>query len=144
MTISKDEVLELMCAFHDVVMLDKGDAAAQGDFFLYPDPLIFIPHGEDLSLRKNHQIHQGLADEKHVPLDPWTITQLCDQPERARAIGAVYWEGRPIDSTTGKPIKCIVGEDWIVQRVEAGGLKIVLYINSYHRFLPDSAAIDLA
>ncbi len=43
MTISKDEVLELMCAFHDVVMLDKGDAAPQGEFFLYRDPLIFIP-----------------------------------------------------------------------------------------------------
>lgn len=111
MTISKDEVLELMCAFHDVVMLDKGDAAPQGEFFLYRDPLIFIPpHSEDLSLRQNHQIHQGLADEKHVPLDPWTLSQLCDQSERARAVGAVYWEGRPIDSRTGTPIKCVVDQ----------------------------------
>ncbi len=30
-----------------------------------------------------------------------------------------------------------------MQRDAAGGLKIVLYINAYHHFLPDSAQIDL-
>jgi hypothetical protein len=143
MAISKDEVIALMNAFHDVVMFEKGDAAAQGAFFLHPEPRIFIPHGEDLTLETNYDIHQGLTDEKHIPLDPWNITQLCDASERARAVGAVYWEGRPIESATGAPIKCVVGEDWIVQRIPSGDLKIALYINAYHRFLPDSAPIDL-
>ncbi len=40
-------------------------------------------------------------------------------------------------------IRVVVGEDWIVQRTSDGALKIVLYINPYHRFLPDSAPLDL-
>jgi len=31
-------------------------------------------------------------------------------------------------------INCIVGEDWIVQRISSGELEVALYINSYHRF----------
>ena len=37
----------------------------------------------------------------------------------------------------------VVGEDWIVQRAPCGELKIALYINPYHYFLPDSAQMDL-
>ncbi|MGY8997838.1 MAG: hypothetical protein ACKVH7_15465, partial [Alphaproteobacteria bacterium] len=62
---------------------------------------------------------------------------------KARAIGAVYWEGRPVTSGQGDLIKCVVGEDWIVQRNGDGELKIALYINTYHHFLPDSAPIEL-
>jgi hypothetical protein len=141
--ISKDEIIALMNAFHDVVMFDKGDAKAQGAFFIHSEPRIFIPHGEDLTMQKNYEIHQGLTDEKHIVVDPWNITQLCDLPQRARAVGAVYWEGRPTDGAAGGLIKCVVGEDWIVQRIPSGELKIALYINSYHHFLPDSAPIDL-
>jgi hypothetical protein len=50
--------------------------------------------------------------------------------------------GRLKDSPDGALIKCIVGEDWIVQRM-SGELKIALYMNAYHRFLPDSAPIAL-
>ncbi len=71
------------------------------------------------------------------------VIQLSSQPERARAIGAVYWQGRLVHSPKEALIKCIVGEDWIVQRVPSGELKIALYINSYHGFLADSAPIDL-
>jgi hypothetical protein len=142
--ISEDEVIALMNAFHDVVMFDKGDASVQAEFFLHPEPMIFVPHGEDLTLQKNYEIHQGLTDEQHIPLGPWNVTQLCEEPQRARAVGAVYWEGRPIGSDTGALIRCVVGEDWIVQRAAGGELKIALYINPYHRFLPDSAPIDLA
>jgi hypothetical protein len=31
-------------------------------------------------------------------------------------------------------VKCVVGEDWIVQREPSGDLKIVLYVNPYHHF----------
>lgn len=144
MAISKDDVISLMNAFHDVVMFKKGTAEDQAAFFLHPEPRIFIPHGGDLSLQTNYEIHQKLTNERHIVLDPFDITPLCDDPERAHAVAAVYWEGRPLGSSDGDLIKCIVGEDWIVQRIPSGELKIALYINSYHRFLPDSAPIDLA
>ena len=143
MTIRKDEVIALMNDFHNVVMYEKGNAEAQAKFFLHPEPRIFIPHGEDISLQANYEIHQDLTDEKHVILDPWDVTPLCDAPERARAVCAVYWEGRPVKAADSALIKCVVGEDWIVQRIPSGALRIALYINTYHRFLPDSAPIDL-
>ncbi len=142
MAISKGEVIALMNAFHDTVMFKKGTAEDQAAFFLHPEPRIFIPHGEDISLQTNSEIHRKLTDERHVVLDPWEITPLCDKPERARAVGAVYWEGRPLGASDGGLIKCIVGEDWIVQRIPSGALKIALYINPYHRFLPNSARIE--
>jgi hypothetical protein len=142
-SIRKDEIIALMNGFHNVVMYEKGTAEAQAKFFLHPEPRIFIPHGEDISLQANYEIHQDLTDEKHTILEPLDIAPLCDQPERARAACAVYWEGRPVNSADGALIKCVVGEDWIVQRIPSGELRIALYINSYHRFLPDSAPIEL-
>jgi hypothetical protein len=141
--ITKEDVIALMKKFHDLVMFDKGTATEQAAFFLHPEPRIFIPHGEDISLQTNYEIHQKLADEVHAPMDLWEIIPLSSRPERARAIGAVYWQGRLVNSTNEALIKCVVGEDWIVQRVASGELKIALYINSYHHFLPDSAPIDL-
>lgn len=143
MAITKDDVIDLMNRFHQVVMIDKGDAAAQAAFFLHPEPRIFVPHGEDISMQVNYEIHQRLADEKHLPFADWNITPLCDEPERARAVGAVYWQGRLVDGAADAIIKCVVGEDWIVQRLPSGELKIALYINSYHHFLPDSAPMKL-
>jgi hypothetical protein len=142
-SITKDDVISFMNDFHDTVMLRKGTAAEQAAFFLYPDEArVFVPHGEDISLQSNYEIHQKLTDEVHIALDPWDITPLSDEPERVRASGAVYWEGRLVNSTDAL-IKCVVGEDWIVQREPAGDLKIALYINPYHHFLPDSAQLDL-
>ncbi|HUU66134.1 MAG TPA: hypothetical protein VMW57_02480 [Methyloceanibacter sp.] len=115
MAISKDDVIALMNAFHDTVMFKKGTAEDQAAFFLHPEPRIFVPHGEDLSLQTNYEIHQKLTDEKHIVLEPFDITPLCDDPERARAVGAVYWEGHPLGSPDKGLIKCIVGEDWIVR-----------------------------
>ena len=141
MTITKDDVISLMNGFHDVVMFRKGTAAEQAAFFLHPEEArIFVPHGEDVSVQANYEIHQKLSDERHIPLEPWDITPLCEQPERARAVGAVYWEGRVVGARD--VVKCVVGEDWIVQRTPSGELKIVLYINPYHHFLPDSGRIE--
>jgi hypothetical protein len=141
--ITKEEIITLVQQFHDVVMFDEGTAAEQAAFFLHPEPRIFIPHGEDITLQTNYEIHQKLTDEKHAPLAQWEIIPLSSQPERVRAIGAVYWQGRLLDSAKEALIKCVVGEDWIVQRVPSGELKIALYINPYHYFLPGSAPIDL-
>ncbi len=144
MAITKDDVIALMNAFHDVSMIKKGTAAEQAAFFLDPEHArVVVPHGEDLSMQDNYEIHQTLTDEVHIPLEPMDITPLSAAPERARAVGAVYWEGRFV-SAPDAVIKIIVGEDWIVQRDPAGELKIVLYINAYHYRLPDSAPIDLS
>ncbi len=143
MAITKDEVITLMNAFHEVSMVRKGTAAEQAAFFLRPDEArVIVPHGEDISMQANYEVHQELADEVHVPLEPSDITMVCTEPERARFVGAVYWEGRSLRSPEAV-IKAVVGEDWIVQREASGGLKIVLYINPYHCFLPGSAQLDL-
>jgi hypothetical protein len=114
--ITKDEAISLMSNFHDVVMLRKGTAAEQAAFFLYPDEArIFIPHGEDVSVQVNYEIHQKLTDELDTPLEPWDITPLLSQPERAGAVGAIHWEGHLVDSPEAV-IKCVVGDDWVVQR----------------------------
>ncbi len=142
MPISLEEVLDLATRFHRLVQIEKGDAAAQGRFFLYPDPVIFVPHAGDVTLQRNYEIHQGLTDERCINLQPWDFQVTSTNPERARATGNVYWEGVPVGGTKG-PIKVIVGEDWIVQRVTDGSVKFALYINSHHQVLPDSAPFAL-
>jgi hypothetical protein len=104
---------------------------------------IFVLHGGDLTLQANYEIHQKLVDEIHWTVGTWDITPLSDDPERARAQGIVYWQGRPVDSADGALLKCYVGEDWVVERVPSGELKFVIYVNSFHRFLPDAAPIEI-
>ncbi len=144
MAITKDEVISLMNEFHEVAMVRKGTAAEQAAFFLRPEEArVIVPHGEDISMQANYDVHQRLADEVHIPLEPLDVTMVSNEPERARSVGAVYWEGRIVESQDAV-IKAVVGEDWIVQRDPSGALKIVLYINSFHYFLPDSAKVDLS
>lgn len=140
MPISLDEVLDLADRFHHLVQVEKGDAAAQAEFFLHPHPMIYLPHGADITLQQNYEIHQRLSNERCVNLLPWDFQVTSTEPERARATGNVYWEGVPVGASPG-PIKVIVGEDWIVERVGDGGLKIALYINPHHLVLPDSAPL---
>jgi hypothetical protein len=141
MTIAIDEALALMARWHETVVRG-GDGDELASLFLRPEEgRVYVPHGEDISPDTNHAIHQKLADERIVQIDPWEVTQLCEAPERARLVGAVYWEARLIANPTGPLIKVMVGEDWIVQRVPGSGLKIVLYVNSYHRVLPGSAPL---
>lgn len=144
MAITKDEVISLMNEFHEVAMVRKGTAAEQASFSLHPDEArVIVPHGDDISMQANYEVHQLLTDEVHIPLEPLDITMLSAEPERARSVGAVYWEGRLVKSPDAV-IKAVVGEDWIVQREASGELKIVLYINPYHYFLPDSAQPDFS
>lgn len=140
MPISLQEVLDLADRFHHLVQIEKGTAAEQAEFFLYPDAMIFLPHAADVTLQRNFEIHQGLNDERCVNLEPWDFQMTSTKPERARATGNVYWEGVPVGSVGG-PIRVIVGEDWIVERVADGSLKIALYINTHHLELPGSAPL---
>jgi len=144
MAISLDEIIDLGARYHHVVGIEKGDAAAQAAFFAHPAPIIHVAHASDLTLQDNHEVHQGMADEEFFHLEPWTVTQLCDEPERARAVGGVLWQGRQLDDEQGGIVKVVVGEDWIVQREPSGELKFALYLNTHHQVLPDSAPFSLA
>ena len=97
MAISLEEIFDLSTRFHHVVGIEKGDAAAQAEFFLHPDPIIFVEHASDLTLQANYETHQGMTDESFVHLEPWDVVQLCDEPERARAKGGVLWQGQPAE-----------------------------------------------
>jgi hypothetical protein len=124
-------------------MVKKATAVEQARFFLYPESRIFVLHGGDLTLQANYEIHQKLVDEIHGTVGTWDITPLSDNPERARAQGIVYWQGRHVDSADGALLKCYVGEDWVVERVPSGELKFVVYVNTDHSFLPGSATVDI-
>src|SRR3954468_20901376 len=97
MAITKAEAVALVNVYHEV-STKGGTAAEQAKSFLCPEPRIFVPHGEDLTLQANYEIHQKLTDERHIAAEQWEITALNDSPERARAVGAIYWEGRLKDS----------------------------------------------
>jgi hypothetical protein len=62
---------------------------------------------------------------------------LNDEPARARTLGTVYWEA--VSDEAGKTINSVVGEDWILERISSSDLKFVLYLNTFHHQLPDSA-----
>jgi hypothetical protein len=60
-----------------------------------------------------------------------------------RARGTVYWQAEFPDRPAPNVIKAVVGEDWLLERATSGELKFVLYINTFHHMLPDSAPLDL-
>jgi hypothetical protein len=143
MAISLDEILDLGARYHHLVGVEKGDAAAQASFFVHPNPVIYVEHASDLTLQANYESHRGMTDEQFFHLEPWNVMQLCEEPERARAVGGVLWQGQPIGDEQYRLIKVVVGEDWIVQRVPNGEVKFALYINTHHQLLPDSAPFSL-
>ncbi len=143
MAISLAEILDLGRRFHDVVGIEKGDAGEQAAFFLHPHPMIYVAHDADLTLQTNYEIHQGYTDEEYVFLEPWDVVQLCAEPERARAVGAVLWRGNTVGGGAGDSISVVVGEDWIVQRTPEGDVKFALYVNTHHQSLPGAAKFSL-
>jgi hypothetical protein len=39
----------------------------------------------------------------------WEITPLSSEPERVRATGAIYWQGRLANAAKDAWIRCVVG-----------------------------------
>jgi len=142
MAITRDDVAALAKAYLDCVMIEKGTAAEQQKFFLHPNPTLFLLRGDDMTLEQNWELHQKLTDEVHRSAG-WDVTPLCDKPERARAVGTVYWQARIVGRPADQLIKAYLFEEWIVQRMPSGELKIVVFMNANHCFLPDSATIDI-
>lgn len=139
MTITLDETLHFAEKFFATVA-SGGD---QDSFFLHSHARIYVLQGgETIGLEDHKKLHSQWTHERHL-LGQFALTTLSTKPERIRATGTVYWEasyrGRPEPNT----IKAVVGEDWIIERIASGALRFVLYMNTFHQLLPDSAPLQL-
>lgn len=119
----------------------RGSAEEQAAFFLNPNTgIILETTGAIIGFQDHAKLHGQWINEIHV-MGNFQILNLNDSPSRVRATGTVYWQAEYKNQSPPNLIKCIVGEDWIVERVASGELKFVLYINVFHHFLPDSAPL---
>ena len=75
--------------------------------------------------------------------DTSTCCRLNASPDAsarpAPSTGRPRFAGRPAPNV----IKAVVGEDWIIEKMPSGDLKFVLYTNTFHHPLPDSAPLAL-
>ena len=99
-------------------------------------------NGATIDLDDHAKLHARWINERHS-FGHFVLTPLHASPERARATGSVYWEAEDRERPAPNVIKAIVGEDWIVERATSGELKFVLYVNTFHHTLPESAPLDL-
>ncbi|MGH6825015.1 hypothetical protein [Methyloceanibacter sp.] len=140
--ITLDEIRDFGMRFFNAVA-NGATAAEQAQFFLDPHARIYIAwNGATISLKEHETLHAQWVNEHHS-FGHFELTPLNASPERVRAQGTVYWQveiaGRPAPNA----IKAVVGEDWILERAPGGALRFVLYLNTFHHLLPDSAPLDL-
>lgn len=142
MPITVDEVKALGERWCDTLR-HGGSVEEREAFFLHHPARIYVQEsGASISLAEHHAYHSQFVSQR-LELGDFVVAQLSDAPERARASGSFYWEAHFPDSETKPPLRCIVGEDWIVERQDDGSLKFVLWLNTLHHFLPDSAVTRL-
>lgn len=140
--ITLDEVLDFAGRWFDTVM-NGGSAADQAAFFLDPRSRIYVlENGATFGFEEHFRLHAQWINEVHA-LGQFTLTPLNASPERVRAMGTVYWQAEFAGRPAPNVIKAVVGEDWIVERKPSGELAFVLYMNTFHHTLPDSAPLDL-
>lgn len=135
--ITKDEVVNLSNDFFETVF-QQGDVAS---FFMYDNPIIYIPHGRDLTLDENAAFNRQFTFVTQQPFEEVLITPLVDSPAKARCKFAIYWQAQ--SAYNEETIEAVIGQDWIVQRDVNGDLRINLLINSYHHFLPGSLVLNV-
>jgi hypothetical protein len=140
--ITADEVREFGKRWFDTVM-SGGSAADQAAFFLDPHARIHVlGNGVTFNFEEHHRLHTQWVNELHL-FGRFDLTPLNAAPERVRATGTVYWQAEFAGRPPPNVVKAVVGEDWIIERVPAGDLKFVLYMNTFHHPLPDSAPLIL-
>lgn len=124
-------------------VMNGGNAKEQSSFFLYEEPRIFVmPSGISIGMEAHFQLHQHWINEEHKNAT-FLITELSQSPERVRASGSVYWQAEIPNQNPPNIIRAVVGEDWILEKDSTGLLKFVLYMNTFHHLLPDSAPLIL-
>lgn len=139
--ITPDEIHALGEAWCDTLR-HGGSIAEREAFFLHHPARIYVQAtGEAITLDAHHAYHAQFSVQV-LRLGSFTVTALSDAPERARALGSLYWEAHFPDGTT-PPLACVVGEDWMVERTPGGALKFVLWINTMHHFLAESGVSRL-
>ena len=140
--ITLDEVREFGMRFFDAVA-GGASAAEQAHFFLDPHARIYVAwNGATINLKEHETLHAQWINEHHS-FGHFDLTELNASPDRVRARGTVYWQAEFPERPAPSVIKAVVGEDWIIERAASGKLKFVLYVNTFHHFLPDSAPLDL-
>jgi hypothetical protein len=140
--ITLNEVRDFGTRFFDAVA-GGASAAEQAQYFLDAHARIYVAwNGATISLKEHETLHAQWINEHHA-FGHFDLTELNASPERVRARGTVYWQAEFPERSPPKLIKAVVGEDWIVERATSGALKFVLYVNTFHHFLPDSAPLDL-
>ncbi len=142
MPITLDEVIDHGTRWFNTVM-SGGTAAEQAKFFLDPNSrIVVMPSGVTFNCEEHYQLHLQWINELHE-FSEFNLMPLCEQPERVRAIGTVYWQAENPNQAKPNIIKSVVGEDWILERTASGKLKFILYMNTFHHLLPDSASLKL-
>jgi hypothetical protein len=120
-----------------------GSAEDQAAFFLDKHARIYIVwNGVTFSLEEHHKLHTQWINERHQ-FGQFSLTRLSASPERVRAVGTVYWQAEFRGHPAPNVIKAVVGEDWILERTKSGKLAFVIYMNTFHHTLPDSAPLEL-
>ena len=99
-------------------------------------------NGATINLKEHETLHAQWINEHHS-FGHFDLTELNASPVRVRARGTVYRQAEFPERPPPSVIKAVVGEDWIIERAASGKLKFVLYVNTFHHFLPDSAPLDL-
>jgi hypothetical protein len=139
--ITVDDVRDFGTSFFDAVA-NGASAAEQAQFFLDPHALIYIAwNGATISLEDHETLRAQWINEHHA-FGHFDLTPLNASPERLRARGTVYWQAEFPDRPAPNAIKAVVGEDWIIERAASGALTFVLFINTSHHFMPESAPLD--
>ena len=137
--ITQDEVQDFGTRFFNAVA-SGASAAEQAQFFLDPHARIYIAwNGATISFEDHERLHAQWINEHHS-FGHFDLTPLNASSER---VHTVYWQAEFPGALTPKVIKAVVGEDWIIERAASGDLRFVLYVNTFHHFLPDSALLDL-
>lgn len=137
--ITKEDVIALSNELFDAIFTMQ-DPAEQERFFMYRNPIIFIPYGTDLGLENNYEFHQQFIREYQEAFPDVLITALNDEASKVRAKFAIYWEAFISEDEV---VRAVIGQDWILERNEINELKIVLFINDYHHFLPGSVVLQV-
>lgn len=140
MAITLDEVLALGEAWCDTLRTE-GSIEARRAFFLNQPPLIYAQHLGLAMTLEEHAAYHAQFRRQVLRLGEFAVTPLPGPPERARAVGSFYWEGHFKDDRP--PLRCVVGEDWLLERVPSGAVKFVLWLNTMHHFLADSSVQTL-
>ena len=141
MAITREEVAALAEAFWETARCG-GAAPDQAAFFLFEARVYVLETGATFSMEEHERFHAQFDEEEHV-LGDLVVVPLSDEPERARATGTVYWRARYRDRSRGE-IRAVVGEDFVVERAPSGEVRFVLYLNTFHHFLPGAEGGGIA